>query len=147
MRQIKFRGKRIDNGEWVYGSLVQHTDGECSIIDYADHASESYTWHDVRPESVGQFVGLLDRNGVEIYEGDIANNTTYITGSERITPGTTFAPITERGTMKWIDKEARFAFDINNSLIDEQYNGTNLYVEIIGNIYQNPDLLTKGVKA
>jgi uncharacterized phage protein (TIGR01671 family) len=93
-------------------------------------------------DTVNQFTGLLDKSGVEIYEGDIANITMYITDKKRTIPGGEYAPITERGLMKFNIKNAQFSFEIENSIIDED-NSSSLFIEVIGNIYENPELLTK----
>lgn len=66
MREIKFRGKRIDNGEWVYGGFYQDSDGFPFIIEHIEN--EGHFFVGVHPDTVGQFTGLLDKNGVEIYE-------------------------------------------------------------------------------
>ena len=70
-RTIKFRGKRIDNGEWVYGDLEYNRAKNIARIHTYDEDGEYLMQHSVDPATVGQFTGLLDKNGKEIYEGDI----------------------------------------------------------------------------
>lgn len=70
-RTIKFRGKRLDNGEWVYGDLEYNRAKNIARIHTYDEDGEYLIQHSVDPATVGQFTGLLDKNGKEIYEGDI----------------------------------------------------------------------------
>ena len=121
MRTIKFRGKSILNGEWVYGNLVNPS--ERIFIFTAKHICL-----EVDKETVGQFIGLNDKDGNEIYEGDILDFN-GITVEVRFVRGV-------------------FAFLANGNL-DEELCGdcrTDLFAKVIGNIYENSDRLKGGKK-
>lgn len=67
MREILFRGKRVDNGEWVYGDFQLHS-LQCFIIERG-----ILTKYKVIPETIGQSTGMWDKNKTTIFEGDIIN--------------------------------------------------------------------------
>ena len=140
-RTIKYRSKRIDNGEWVQGYLVplKYRNKEQWWI--MDHIRTGAVYgNQIDPDTIGQFTGLLDRDGKEIFEGDII----------------------EMHTKEWGDE--KFVIDYENShlgafslcMYDElndtlrfagvfgKYGYEPFYCNVIGNIYDNPELLKGG---
>lgn len=71
-RNIKFKAKRLDNGEWVEGDLMKESYGARII----EHTSKATNWIAVDPNTVCQFTGLTDCKGKEVWEGDILSNVT-----------------------------------------------------------------------
>lgn len=148
-RTIKFRGKRIDNGEWVYGSLINNAffkDADksacCYILD--TDKLEYDCWEDIAeyidefeviPETIGQYTGLKDSKENEIWEDDI------ISDGER------------RWHITWQHLNARFGYIYKSKSNGDTFDGrlpahTGIQeylmkkVIVIGNIHDNKELLT-----
>lgn len=134
MREILFRGKRIDNGEWVYGYYVEAEKLDKSGTEYfiiekpADGKS-----HKVIPETVGQCTESTDKNGTKIFEGDIV--AVNINGRRTIC------------TVNWTEFVAHFQLWQINTLpkTPTALNLGNYDCEVIGNIHDNPELLKGGI--
>lgn len=139
MREIIFRGKRIDNGKWVEGYLLSYEDGRARICERGtdifcyerDDSIIQTVAHEVIPETVGQFTGLTDKNGVRIFEGDICQIKNH-----RLIDDTPFVVEWEGFVYNgWTWR------DLVDDSEDSFTNGAAKVCEVIGNIHDNPELL------
>lgn len=124
MREIKFRGKRLENGKWIYGDLY-HARAITCICDWSirPNTVENFA---VDPATVGQYTGLKDKNGKEIYEGDVLRwfvNDLIST-----------APVEYRDGAFWMVRDINTGHGVWNDWLRGEY-------EIFGNIHDNPELL------
>ena len=144
-REILFRGKRVDNGEWVEGNLIIVRN--CETLTEHPHIVKSYNhdtfdWNEVDPDTIGQFTGLTDKNGVKIFEGDIVKWGHVDGGREKpiriaevkINPSLQFDIVSHE--MNFLGQNKVFDY---GSFI---YKDTKKWLEVIGNIHDNPELLT-----
>lgn len=141
MREIKFRGKLIGNKKWVYGNLltpctwtriVNYTEQDNGSVERAD-----YHYFDVKPDTVGQFTGMLDCNGKEVYEGDVV--FWIATDMRGRGSGMQGAIIWDKHTMSWAILNNRPTSDGKLLIIPRPFEKKLL--EVIGNIHDNPELM------
>lgn len=129
MREIKFRGKRLDNGEWIEGDLLRMND---HWFIFPDPEPEGIDKYEVDPATVGEFTGLKDKNGKEIYEGDIMDMEVF--GEEDIYFHCPVLIIFIDGAFHIAEDEESVWAPICNICISE----------VIGNIHDNLELLKGG---
>jgi uncharacterized phage protein (TIGR01671 family) len=151
MREILFRGKQLDDGAWVCGYLFRYNDGETCIMVDEGAALPEY-WVD--PKTVGQFTGLLDKNGKKIFEGDIFKFKDEAWASCYTSCGTEYDSweVENYGVVGFSEDLGRFDFvgyKFNENSVEADLHENNKIefadfvgeLEVIGNIHDNPELL------
>lgn len=141
MREIKFRGKRLfDNKEWKYGFYYLYIDNlgkefhnilnEEEQVTVNEYGATVPAFTNIDKNTLGQYTGLKDVNGKEIYEGDIV----LINKEKNI-----------KGIVKYSETYAEFIVVNTNNITDEYEPLADYkkYLEILGNEYENPELLEK----
>lgn len=115
MRDILFKGKRVDNGEWTEGYFFKTWD---KVFLLWGMTGDCPNMEEVVPETVGQFTGLCDKNGKKIFEGDIVES-----------------PNGTQGFIEWQNAECAFLVNIG----DDWQTMDDCHYEVIGNIYDNKE--------
>lgn len=137
MREILFRGKRKDNGEWICGYLYRLSEILNPFIMLVNSNAES---HEVIPETVSQFTGLTDKNGKKIFEGDIISATALDTGEEQRAVVCFGNFIDENNDDEYIGFFIEFD-GIKTTITQLSMEECKNRIEVIGNIYDNKELL------
>lgn len=153
MREIKFRGKRCSDGEWVYGSYLESNRSwaghkphkswiVCSVFSNGGWLSLMGRYA-VKDDTIGQFTGLQDKNGREIYEGDIVRKTE-----------TTYR-MTDLGVVRYCNEAAKFVLHVTDKYSEYNFSFVKDFqsqdghatvpchneYEVVGNVYDDKELL------
>lgn len=138
MREIVFRGKRINDGKWLEGNLLVWLDGETDIFVRDPGDSECQLKFSVYPDSVGQYTGLKDNKGKKIFEGDIVR----FEDAEADFEGYHDNVFVNQGIV-WLSPWDEVLFTNRQTVeMDDLYiNEGAIDAEVVGNEFDNPELI------
>lgn len=130
MREIKFRGWDSENKKWRYGHFFETVEGIMRCYNIVENREVRFY---CSPQSIGQFTGLKDKNGKEIYMGDIVTFYDFKRDDDYLNRGIILSE-DETGDRIGVNISNRHSVEMNE--ID-----FNIDVEVIGNIYENHELI------
>ncbi len=136
-REILFRAKMWDESKWVCGTFSYEEGGVPKIYELVwDENYHTYVPEDcdIIPESLGEYTGLTDRNGVKIFEGDIIRYCPVRDGEVKT------------GCVSWSENNGAYIIEVMDGSVDAFWVHTVIFgkCEIIGNVHDNPELLEGG---
>ena len=146
MREVLFRGKQTDNGEWIEGAYSPfhlnfgEREEKPHIIIISDDEDIDGLWCEVIPETVGQYTGLTDKNGVKIFEGDILKSTIKIIDCDDEEFSISPHDREDIGIVEW--RKDGFMIAHKSGTWARSFYGCENYV--IGNSHDNPEILKGG---
>lgn len=151
MREILFKAKRIDNGEWIIGSLIQNTylggirswisseqEDKARLRSVSTYQAE-WRAFEVRTDTICQYTGLTDKNGKLIFENDVVKATVRQNSLCQLSSYSDFYQISyqEKYCYFYLKKKN------NNLLFDGNWSYYIKSIEVIGNIFENPELMNE----
>lgn len=153
MREILFRAKRVDNGEWIEGNVLQCDDGDCyiatSCLVGASDEPLMVAAYKVDPETLCLFTGLTDKNGKRIWENDIVSceHEKYPEDNPlEVLPFSDPIKYKRNYSVEFINTGSSYGYRLRNKSIHFMLTGNVVYnhkIEVIGNIFDDKHLLSE----
>lgn len=140
MRKIKFRGKSVETGEWIYGSYLQPVDEKSKhFIIYFDQENKCHK-EEVNQITLGQYTGYMDWNDTEIYEGDILKGDRY-----PISDNDSYVLLVEYENDRFwgvstLKSNSRVS-GISHGIADGLHDFEEIKLEIVGNIHDHAEMI------
>ena len=146
MKEILFKAKRLDNGEWVEGSLLQTTAVSLKsfIVESSCYTFDKWDWNEcaqVDTDTICQYTGLTDKNGKKIWENDVVKKHFY-TDYDACANSEEYIGAVKFTDYAWIIETVRGKYLCTRPIFESMaYSEDVKHFEVLGNIFDNPELI------